>query len=137
MTAETTTQEADRAKQIHARLGEIAPYPQAIRDVTASGLARHLAVRAQVIHVQQLHPDGELDKGQVNLLTIMFAASHALYALAAIDPGRADQAAAEIWSAWEDGQGVGEWLWDHLGTEAAGEVSDLAEELLKLGQVAR
>jgi hypothetical protein len=136
MTTETTTP-AERAKQIRARIGDIAPYPQAIRDVTASGLARHLAVRAQVIHVQQMHPDGELDRDQINLLTIMFAAAHALYALAANDSGRADQVAAEIWSAWEDGQGVGEWLWDHLGMEVCGEAGDLAEELLKLGKAAR
>ena len=55
----TTTEEtpAKRAKQIRERLNEIAPYPDDASRVTAGGLARYLAVRAQVIWRQQVAPD--------------------------------------------------------------------------------
>lgn len=42
-----------------------------------------------------------------------FAAEYLLGALSEVDPARADQVAEQIRDAWEDGGGVGEWLWDH------------------------
>jgi len=131
MSTETITP-AERAKQIRERLDELAPYPARSEDATAAGLARHLAVRAQVIHVRQLHPDGTLDRGQVDLLTILFAAACALAAVEESDP-HSGETAQEIWNAWEDGMGIGDWLWAYLGDdEVAEEVTALAEELLTL-----
>jgi hypothetical protein len=128
-TTETTTP-AERAKQIHDRLAELGPYPRNSEDVTAASLARYLAVRAQVLNRQILSPAGELSRHNVDLVTILFAAAHALFALHGEEHGT--RTAEEIWAAWEDGSGVGEWLWDHLGDEKAAEAGALAEELLTL-----
>lgn len=128
-TTETTTA-AERAGQIRARLAELGPYPRSIEDVTAASLARYLAVRAQVLNRQILSPDGELTRHNVDLVTILFAAAHALFALHGEEHGI--RTAEEIWNAWEDGSGVGEWLWDHLGDEKADEAGVLAEEMLAL-----
>ncbi len=133
MSTETTTP-AERAKQIRERLNEIAPYPDDASKVTAAGLARYLAMRAQVIHTQQLGTVAPWSRAQIDLLTVLFAAAHALYALKSRVPVPPDQAAGEIWSAWEDGAGVGGWLWQHLGDEACQETGTLAEELAALEQ---
>jgi hypothetical protein len=37
--------------------------------------------------------------------------------------------AREIRNAWDDGAGVGEWLWEHLGGAACAELGPLADEL--------
>ncbi len=132
MTGNTPTAEADRAeraKQISDRLLEIAPYPERAEQVTAQGLARYLAVRASVINHQQLSPDAPFSRSQVDLLTVLFCAAHALYALDECGRGVADQVAREIWNAWEDGGGIGEWLWDHLGTATASRIGPLADDL--------
>ena len=70
-----------------------------------------------------------MSRGQVDLLTILFAAAHALYALDASDPALGTQAALEIRNAWDDGAGVGEWLWEHLGSAACAEIGPLADEM--------
>jgi hypothetical protein len=131
----TTTEQApaDRAKQVHARLDELAPYPESAEATTAQNLARWLAVRAAVINHQQLSPGTPMSRSQVELLTILFAASHALYALDA-SPGNHDLTAREIRYAWDDGAGIGEWLWDHLGTAACTRIGPLADELSALRQ---
>jgi len=130
MSTTETIAPAERARQIRDRLAELGPYPSSIEDVTAASLARYLAVRAQVLNRQILSPDGELSRHNVDLVTILFAAAHALFALHGEEHGTST--AEEIWAAWEDGCGVGEWLWDHLGGEKAGEAGALAEELLTL-----
>lgn len=130
MTTETTAP-AERAKQISDRLLEIAPYPET-GMITAAALARYLAVRAQVIYVQQLSPNGMMSRQQIDLMTVLFAAAHALDALGEKGRDNADQVAAQIHDAWEDGAGIGELLWGHLGSEAAAEAASLAEELLGL-----
>jgi len=124
-----TTAPAERAKQIRDRLAEIAPYPDTDEATTARSLARWLAMRSAVISHQQLSPDVPMSRGQIDLLTILFAAAHALYALDASDPVLGRQAALEIRSAWDDGAGIGEWLWEHLGGAACAEIGPLADEL--------
>ena len=132
MSTETTTP-ADRVKQIRERLHEIAPYPDTDEATTARSLARWLAMRAAVINHQQLSADVPMSRGQIDLLTILFAAAHALYALdTAIGPDYADNVAREIRNAWEDGGGVGEWLWEHLGGTVCAELGPLADELAAL-----
>ena len=127
-TTETTTP-AERARQIRERLNEIAPYPDTDEATTARSLARWLAMRSAVINHQQLSPDVAMSRGQIDLLTILFAAAHALYALDASDRALGTQAALEIRNAWDDGGGVGEWLWEHLGGAACAEIGPLADEL--------
>jgi len=128
MSTETTTP-ADRVKQIRERLNEIAPYPDTDEATTGRSLARWLAVRSAVINHQQLSPDVPMSRGQIDLLTILFAAAHALYALDDIDPVLGTAVALEIRNAWDDGGGVGEWLWEHLGAAACTELGPLADEL--------
>lgn len=128
MTTETTTP-AERAKQISDRLLEIAPYPESTDTATALDVARYLAVRAQVISHQQLGTVAPWSRQQIDLMTILFAASHALFAAHDRDRVHADLVAREIWSAWESGDGIGELLWHHLGAEACREVGSLADEL--------
>ena len=131
MTTETTTP-AERAKQIRERLNELAPYPDTDEATTGRTLARWLAMRSAVINHQQLSPDAPMSRGQIDLLTVLFAAGHALYALDASDPALGRQAALEIRHAWDDGGGVGEWLWEHLGSSACAEIGPLADELAAL-----
>jgi hypothetical protein len=129
----TETTPAERAKQIRDRLAEIAPYPDTDEATTAKSLARWLAVRSAVINHQQLSADVPLSRSQIDLLTILFAAAHALYALdAGAGPSYADPVAKEIRNAWDDGSGVGEWLWGHLGSAACTEIGPLADELATL-----
>ena len=73
-------------------------------------------------------------RGEVKIL---FAAAHALYALDASDPVLGTQAAREIRDAWDDGGGVGEWLWEHLGGAACEEIGPLADELVTLEKAAQ
>jgi hypothetical protein len=123
---------AERAKQIRDRLNEIAPYQDTDETTTAKSLARWLAMRSAVINHQQLGSSVPLSRGQIDLLTILFAAAHALYALDASDPELGTQVAQEIRNAWDDGGGVGEWLWEHLGSAACDEIGPLADELVTL-----
>jgi hypothetical protein len=131
VSTETTTP-AERAKQIRDRLAELAPYPDTNETTTGRSLARWLAVRSAVINHQQLSSDVPLSRGQIDLLTVLFAAAHALYALDTSDPALGTQAALEIRNAWDDGGGVGEWLWEHLGSAACTEIGPLADELVAL-----
>jgi len=111
----TETTEADRAKQIRDRLAEIAPWPEWGTEITAEGVARYLAVCAQISWIRNVTPfirsDQEIPVAQV---VAQFAAAHALLALAEADPDRAKLTAAQIADAWNDGGGIGEWLWEHL-----------------------
>jgi len=131
MSTETTTP-ADRVKQIRERLHEIAPYPDTDEATTGRSLARWLAIRSAVINHQQLGSAVPMSRGQIDLLTILFAAAHALYALDASDPVLGTAVALEIRNAWDDGGGVGEWLWEHLGSAACAELGPLADELAEL-----
>lgn len=133
MTAETMTP-AERAKQIRDRLLEIGPYPADGETATAQALARYLAVRAAVINHQLLSPDSPFSRRQVDLLTVLFGATHALRIFAEVSGTEADRAAREILSAWEDGGGIGEWLWEHLGSEACAEIGPLADEMAVLAK---
>ena len=123
-----------KLREIRERLNAIAPYPEH-GNVTANGLARYLAVKAQVTYVTSLDPAADHPDMQVIARMVAeFAAAHALYALA--DAGNdmhavtaANLVASQIWEAWEDGGSIGEWLWVHLGEETCNAVSALAGEL--------
>lgn len=110
MTETTMTQE-----QIRARQNEIAPYPEWGTKVTGESLARYLAVLAQLGWSRNVTPfirdDQEIPPQQV---AANFAAAHALLALHEADPEKAALTAAQIADAWNDGGGIGEWLYEHL-----------------------
>ena len=119
---DTTT----RAQEIWAELFKIVPYPDT-GTVTARSLARWLAMEAQLAWARitsMTHPVTPADTG---VLTGYFAAAHALLGLAAADQADADAVAQEIREAFEP-PGIGEWLWEHLGDDAA-LIGALAEEL--------
>jgi hypothetical protein len=115
-----------RLREIRAKLDAIAPFPEA-GNVTAEALARYFGVRAQERFTKMLHPAGQADVTQVAAMSAEFAAAHALYALAPLQLSAL--AAAQIRDAIEDGGGIGEWLYEHLGKETASAVSVLAEQL--------
>lgn len=119
------------AAEICKRLAELAPYTIPGRAVSAESLARHLAVKAQVSWARSLHPGHALDLRDVAAVNGMFAAAHALLYMHATAPQEADEAAAQIQNAFDDGGGVGEWLWEFHG-EHAQEIADLAEQLAGL-----
>ena len=136
MSTTEQTAKAERAKQIRERLNEIAPYPAADEATTGATLARWLAMRSAVKNHQQLAPDTVMRRSEIDLLTILFAAAHALYALDELDPDAGRRVALEIRSAWDDGAGVGEWLWEHLGSAACAELGPLADDLAALSKPA-
>jgi hypothetical protein len=119
-----------KVREINGRLDKIAPYPASHDQATATAVARYLAARAHVTGAMGLIPFGP--EPNIDILTRMvseFAAAHALFVLAKVDPEVASIAAREIYDAWEDGAGVGEWLWKHLGDATSRQLSDIAEEL--------
>jgi hypothetical protein len=123
-----------KLREIRAKLDAIAPFPED-ETVTAEALARYFAVRAQERFTRMLHPAVPLDAAQVAAMTAEFAAAHALLALAEDDCGTFPPetgsafVAAQIRDAIEDGGGVGEWLFGHLGKETSEAVASLAEQL--------
>ena len=107
-----------KVREIGERLNAIAPYPQP-ETLTAAGLARYLAVKAQVAYVNSLDPaaapPGPADIGR---MAAEFAAAHALYAFTDVAPKTANLVAAQIYDAIAgDGDLLGEWLSAHLGEE--------------------
>ena len=137
MTAETTPMTRE---QIHARRNEIAPYPERGTRVTGESLARYLAVLAQLGWSRNVTPfirdDQEIPYQQV---AANFAAAHALLALHEVDPEKAALTAAQIADAWNDGAGIGEWLFEHLTRLGADprEVARLDEARLALENARR
>ncbi len=120
-------------EQIRARMNEIAPYPDPAAEVTAESVTRYLAVCAQTGWARNITPfirdDQEFPAFEIAAL---FAAAHALTALAEADPHRAGEVAGDIADAWNDGAGIGMWLHEHLtalGVDPA-EVSRLDEARL-------
>lgn len=97
------------------RMAEIAPYPTSHEEATAANVARCLAATAQGLFARMLDiTEKPTDATMLGRMVAEFAVAHALIRFAEVDRDAADRAAAEIWDAWEDGGGVGEWLWDHL-----------------------
>ena len=105
----TTEPLAMTAGQIEARLTEIAPPPDT--GVTAAGLARYLAVCAELGFTRNITPfvrDDQLVPART--VCAEFAAAHALLALAEAYPDLADETARRIRDAWEDGNCLGAYL---------------------------
>jgi hypothetical protein len=121
-----------RAHEIRAELDKLAPYPDG-EDVTARSLARWLAMEAQLAWARITSMDHPVTPADTGILTGHFAGAHALLALATAAPEDADAVAREIREAFEP-PGIGEWLWEHLGDDAA-LIGALAEELARVTAV--
>ena len=125
----TTTQTPTR-REIRDRLTEIAPYPKPGDPDHARAVAKYLAVSAQRRWKYNLDiADMDAPGYQVSVQAMLgdFAALHLLTHLMDTNPELAELAAAQIRDAWDDGGGIGEWLWEHataLGIDTA-EVSRL------------
>lgn len=120
---------------IRARLREIAPYPAPDDPAAAMKLARYMTVQGLRRNSRCLDtavgPDVTLSMDAVSALQFQYAVVHLLAALGRGEagPDSANVLSAEILGAWDDGAGIGEWLWEHaqaLGIDP-GEVNRLAE----------
>jgi hypothetical protein len=120
-----------KAREINGKLDEIAPYPSAAAGATAPVMARYLAKQALVTSELATARSGDPRVSDIRAMVAEFAAAHAPTALAAADPNAANLAAMEIYGAWEDGEGVHWWPWQHLGDDAE-KVALLARELAGL-----
>ena len=136
----STTKPPMTAFQIEERLERIAPYPEWGKNVTAEGVARFLAVRAQLGYARNVTPfirdDQEVSSA---LICAQFAAAHALITLAEADPEMAAEAARRIVDTWVDGSCLGGYLHDDvtaLGVDPD-EVSRLDEARLAAANAAR
>ena len=122
-----------RIAEVRAQIRELAPSPPE-DGATAQQVAAYAIAEAQVSWARMMSLHSDVSMTDIAIVHGMFAAAHALLALAKLDAARADEAAAQIWDAWNDGGGVGEWLWEHetsLGIDSERLIS-LADELASL-----
>ena len=92
-------------------LNDVAPYPRTEQDATADALARNLTVVAQMNWRRMLDTEKAEDtRAATNLMVNLFGIVKVLKALQAVAPATADEVARDLWSDWEDGGAVGEWL---------------------------
>lgn len=92
-------------------LNDIAPYPTTVDEVTADSLGRYLAVRGWAHLTHRKYATSSTDREWVTSEIVdTFGIVSVLRALQAVDEGKADEAAKGVWSAWDDGAAVGEWL---------------------------
>lgn len=140
----TTEQTPMTWPQIKAAIDKLAPFPPEGEPASARGLAKTMAVSAQRRWHRNL--SGYFDSRDaatqrrfsesIHAMCDEFAALHLLMALMDENPVRADELATQIRDAWNDGGGIGEWLWEHeqaLGVDAD-EVNRLEEAWQKLLQ---
>lgn len=133
-----TDEQREKIRAIRKRLDEIAPYPHGGSDALV--MARWLAAQAQIAYQQEIlnrplsKVSEPLNQDALRRLSAQFAAAHALAQFHNVAPQQADEAASQIHSAWEDGGGIGEWLWEMLGDQAWQEISRLADELREVSQ---
>jgi hypothetical protein len=124
----------EEARRIRKRLDEIAPYPPD-GAVTALALARQQAAEAQIAWARMMGMSHPITMQDIVIAHGCFGVAHTLLALHEADPAKADAVAAQIRDAWEDGGGVGEWIWEHHGGHAR-EIAGLADKLAELTEPA-
>lgn len=115
-------------------LNDLAPYPRRESEVTAESLARSLMVQAQANRHRMMYdrtPDGAVSGG--NRLIDVYGVVKLLKVLQTVAPDVADEVARDLWSDWEDGATVAEWL--HAWLTSAGidpeQVNAAAVELMR------
>ena len=115
----TTTEVPKTRREIRDRLSEIAPYPKQDTPDHARALAKYLAVDAQRLWKYNLDiismdaQFGDAYRASVQAMLGEFAALHLLMRLRETSPGLAEEMSHQIRDAWDDGGGIGEWLWEH------------------------
>jgi sulfite reductase beta subunit-like hemoprotein len=94
--------------------GNLAPYPTSAEEVTAEKLARHLAVAAQ--HSFRTTMDAtEPDRAAMTVFVHEWGIVFLLRELQErAGTHVADAVARQLWESWEDGGGLGEFLWEWL-----------------------
>ena len=91
----------------------LAPYPKRAEEVTADNLAQALAVAAQRSHRALDAP--ELDKNAMKAFVYQWGLVFLLREVQERAGSTvADGLARALWENWEDGSGLGEWLWEWL-----------------------
>ncbi|TDD97593.1 hypothetical protein [Actinomadura rubrisoli] len=96
-------------------LNDLAPWPATEADVTAESLARYLAVRAQAHQTHRKTASSPEGREWATSATVdMFGLVKLLRILQEVAPETADEAAKGLWSDWQDGAPVDEWLWSWL-----------------------
>jgi len=95
---------------------QLAPYPAAADQVNADNLARHLTAAAFARQPRLFRPEqtAALNQAIASAYVAEYAVAALLRALTAVAPEAADQAARDVWDAWEDGGTCGEQLWEWL-----------------------
>jgi hypothetical protein len=92
----------------------LAPYPTRVEDVTAHKLARHLAVEAQRT-LRTTMDTADVNRDAMARLVYGWGVVFLLRGLQdRTGDTVADAVAQDLWEAWEDGSGLGEWLWEWL-----------------------
>lgn len=92
-------------------LYEIAPYPRSESEVTAEALGRHLTVQAWAHRTHRKNATSPADREwATSEIVNLFGIVSFLRALQAVAPETADEAAKNLWLAWDDGGAIDEWL---------------------------
>lgn len=92
-------------------LNEIAPYPRSESEVTAESLGRHLTVQAWAHRTHRQSATSLADREWATSEVVnLFGIASFLRALQAVAPETADEAAKNLWLAWDDGGAIDEWL---------------------------
>ncbi len=123
-------------------LAELAPYPQRLDQVTAEAMAKHYAAFAQMHNhmVTALIATSDRDQWTKSIANVV-AYYGVTYLLRELEERagtkQADEVARLLWSAWQEGSGVGIDLWEWLTeydidpeavNEVAGEVYKALQE---------
>lgn len=115
-------------------LNDIAPWPRTEDEATADSLGRFLVVQAWAHRTHRRTATSDTDREwATSEIVNSFGIAWALRALQSVAPDTADEAARDLWLAWEDGAAVEEWLWSWLtgfGIDPAG-VDAVAGELAR------
>jgi hypothetical protein len=113
MTETSTPAAPATLEAIRARYRQIAPPVEPGSPSPVWDLSRSLLLSALRGWAVTLSPDGAMDHKVISAMLSDFAALHLLRHLQSADPEAAARLAREIASAWDDGGGVGERLWEH------------------------
>lgn len=96
-------------------LDDFAPYPRTEDEATADRLARNFAVLGHANHRRVFEvEDANERRDAIATVVHLYGFVHLLREFAAVDKDRADAAAKELWSAWDAGDSLGEFLWEWL-----------------------
>lgn len=97
-------------------LKDLAPYPTSAGEASAEALAKNLACYAHINFRQMLDLDATNDQQRQSMgqLVNLYGVVSTLRAFHEAAPDAADKAAADLWTAWDAGDSLGEWLWEWL-----------------------